>query len=529
MKLTKRLKLLFARNIDDYFKTSRRIYVPVVKGGMWVDHDTALSLAAVFSAVRYVSETVASLPWELRRRRVDGGSDLALSNNVYRLQHTRPNMEMSSFDWRVLMISLANLWGNSYSEIRRDSLKRPLALWPIHPDRVTPKRKDGVLYYEVTQQNSEKVIISAENMFHIKGIGDGTQGYSVVSLAARSIGQGLASDEFASSFFQNGIVTSGSYVHPKGLSDKAYDRLKKELQAKHGGPNNAWKPMLLEESLTWVPISMPLKDAQFLESRKFNVTEIARWFRVPPHKIADLERATFSNIEEQNIDVVQETIIPWAIRLEQEANFKLISYSSQNIFYSKINVNGMLRGDSIHRAAYYQQMRNMGVMNVNEIRGLEDMNPIGEDGNKYVMQGQYTTLEKIGEDPEAPPQIDDDDVNDISATWQTIIFDALDRTEMRRRNRLNNAKEQMTDENYQIWLQRFIKDQSQFSVNILRPSCIGYAQAIGVIDFVGLETYLNSIMSKNEQSINENLTEEDLWALVEKIQIKIISLRRINK
>lgn len=530
MKLANRLKRWFSRNIDDFFKTTRRIYVPVVQGGMWVDHDTAITLASVFGAVRYISESVASLPWNLRMHKNGGGSELANKNNVHRLIHTRPNPRMSSFDWRVLMLSRANLWGNAYAEIIRDRSKRPIALWPISPERVTPKVIEGILVYEVTQANSEKEFLFSDDMYHIRGIGDSLQGYSVVSLAARSIGQGLASDEFAGSFFKNGVISSGVYIHPKGLGDKAYERLKKEIQEKQAGPKNSWKPMLLEEGMKWEPVSMPLKDAQFLESRKFNVTEIARWFRVPPHKIADLERATFSNIEEQNIDVVQETIIPWAIRLEQEVDFKMISWASQNIYYSKINVSGMLRGDSVHRSQYYHMMRNMGAINADEIRELEDMNPIeGGAGKKYVMQGQYTTLDKVGEEPETPPPFNEEEeegLNSISATWKTIIYDALLRAELRRKNRLENAKEHMTGENYKNWMVKFIKQQSQYSINTLRPSCIGFAQALGVIDFVGLETYLNTITTMNDRNINEDKTEDDLWSLVEDIQIKIISLRR---
>jgi HK97 family phage portal protein len=531
MNIFQRLKLIFSRNIDDYFKKSRRMFVPVVKGGMWVDHETALSLAAVFSAVRYVSESVASLPWELRRRKREGGSEHALTHNVYRLIHTRPNPEMSSFDWRVLMIAWANLWGNAYAEISFDSMRRPTALWPINPDRVTPRRENGVLYYEIFQKSSENIILMPENMFHIRGVGDTTQGYSVVSLAARSIGQGLASDEFSASFFQNGVVTSGSYVHPKGLGDAAFERLKQQLQEKHAGPRNAWKPLLLEDGLKWEPISMPLKDAQFLESRKFTVTEIARWFRVPPHKIADLDRATFSNIEEQNIDVVQETIIPWAIRLEQEVNHKLISPMSQNVFFSKININGMLRGDSIHRANYYHQMRNMGVLNVNEIRELEDMNPIGAKGEKYVMQGQYTTLEKIGEKQEPPPQFqqgneEDEEEENINAAWRPIIFDALNRVEARRKNRLGDALEHMNEENFNSWLPKFVKEHSQYSISAMRPSFMGYAQALGVMDFVSLETYLSNIMTRDKESVFHGQEEEDLWSLVENIQNEIKSLRR---
>lgn len=408
---------LFGRNIDEYFKESRRTFVPVVQGGMWVDHETALCLSAVFAAVRYISETIAALPWELRQRRADGGSDLAMTHNVYRLLRSRPNPEMSAFTWRMLMTANANTWGNAYAEIERDVMGRPVALWPIHPGRVEPKREDGRLYYFVTQArnslldyknrtDNNEIRLDPENMFHLAGLStDGIKGLSVISLAARSIGAGLAADQFLASFYQNGAVTSGVLKHPQQLGDEGYRRLKEDFQARQSGPYKAWKPLILEEGMEWETMTMPLKDAQFLESRKFTIEEIARWFRVPPHKIADLDRATYSNIEHQSIEAVQDAIVPWVVRLEQEANYKLIGSRNQGVFYSKVNINGLLRGDSAARATYYNTMRNMGAMNANEIRALEDMNPI-PDGDMYVMQGQYLPLEKIGELPEPAPTPD---------------------------------------------------------------------------------------------------------------------------
>lgn len=501
MNLFARLKLLFSRDIDEFFKKSRRTYVPVVKGGMWVDHETALCVAAVFAAVRYVSESVASLPWELRQRKRGGGSEQALTHPTYKLIHTRPNPEMSSFDWRVLMIAWANLWGNAYSEIERDAMGRVVALWPISPDRVEIKRNEGRLYYLVRQLNSETIGIDPWNMFHIRGMGgDGMQGYSVVALAARSIGTGLAADEFSASFYENSAITSGALKHPKELGEKGYTRLKEDFQKKHAGPAKAWTPMILEEGMEWQSMTMPLKDAQFLESRKFTVTEIARWFRVPPHKIGDLERATFSNIEEQNIDVVQDTLIPWAKRLELEADYKLVSPKSHGQFFSKVNVNGLLRGDSQARSTYYQQMRNLGVMNANEIRNLEDMNPIGPDGNKYVMQGQYTTLEKIGKEPEPPPpqllpqpEEDEEEEKSPKAAWKPVFLDALTRIKNRRDRRVEDARKGMDDEKFDEWVEKSWNEHAQYIISTLRPIVIGYAQANSVTNVVDLDVWLNMV------------------------------------
>lgn len=536
MNIFQRLKLLFARDIDEFFKESRRMFVPIVKGGMWVDHETALCLAAVFAAVRYISQSVASLPWELRQRRRDGGSDLALGHGVYRLLHTRPNPNISSFDWRVLMLARANLWGNAYAEIQRDAMKRPVALWPIEPDRVKPKNDSEVgLYYEITQRSTEKTILFPDQIFHLRGLGNDIEGYSVVALGARSVGAGLAADEFAASFYANSAVVSGILRHPKALGDKAYDRLKKEVAEKHGGPQKAWKPWILEEGMEWQTLTMPLKDAQFLESRKFTVNEIARWFGVKPHKIGDLEKATFANIEHQSIEDVRDTIIPWALRLEQEADYKLVRTQNRNTFYSKINVNGLLRGDSKARAQFYKDLRNMGAINVNEIRAFEDMNPIGLKGDKYVMQGQYTTLEKIGAEPEAPPPLleapagpeEEEPPEETKAAWRLVFYNALERVEDRKKKRLEDARKKIAKEKWNAWLDKFKQDHSQYLIKTLRPVFLGYAKAINMTDTGVLEVYLQGLPEIDE-GIETDYSKEQLWDMADNIQDKIHELKEID-
>lgn len=506
MKILEKIKLFFNRDIDEYFKTSRIVYAPIVKGGMWVDHDTALCLSAVFAAVRYISESVGALPWELRQRLNTGGSKIATTHNVNSLIHNRPNPEMSSMDWRVLMLSWANLWGNAYCEIERDVMGRPIALWPIKPDRVTTKRdEDKNLYYEVSQTSGPDIIIEPKDMFHIRGLGsDGITGYSVVALAARSIGAGLASDEFQASFFENGIVTSGVLKHPKALSDPAYNRLKDDFKKKHGGPQHAWNPMILEEGMDWQTMTMPLKDAQFLESKKFTIVDIARWFRVPPHKIGSLEDAHFNNVEHLSIEVVQDTIIPWAIRLEQEANYKLLGQRAQNTFYSKINVKGLLRGDSASRASFYKEMRNMGTMNANEIRDLEDMNPMeGDKGQKYVMQRQYTTLEKVGEDPPEPAPVlpapnepdNPDSENNAQLAFRPVFQDAIDRINNRKKNRLRDARKRINKEKWDSWFKNFEIEHEQYTRKTLDPIISGYFNMIEEEADVS-DHYVNSFLSQ---------------------------------
>jgi hypothetical protein len=277
---------------------------------------------------------------------------------------------------------------------------------------------------------------------------------------------------------------------------------------------------------------MPLKDAQFLESRKFTVTEIARWFRVPPHKIADLDRATFSNIEHQSIEVVQDTIIPWALRLEQEADYKLIGARNRSIFYSKINVKGLLRGDSKARGEYYRIMRNIGAYNVNEIRALEDMNPIGSDGDKYVMQGQYTTLEKIGKDPEPNPfQIEapeeEGDEQETKAAWRHVFFDVLERVYERREKRLEHVKKSMSEDRLKTWIEKFEEEHAQYLIKSLRPAFLGYAKALNIIDAGALEICLQNVTTLEEEG-NSEYSKEDLWNMSDQIMTEINKLKEMD-
>lgn len=383
---------------------SQSFPIPYRLAGVPVTTETALQIAAVFACVRYIAETIGALPWGVYLKKTGGGRDELRSSPLWRLLHARPNPEMSAMAFRETLIAWALTWGNGYAEIERDVVGRPVALWPISPDRVAIKRTEGgTLYYEVNNQTGPKVDIPAEDVYHLHGLGyDGIAGYSVVSLAARSLGTGIASDQFLNSFFGNSTIVGGVLEHPEKLSPEAYERIKESWEARHGGPAAAWRPAILEEGMKWQSIGMPLKDAEFLATRKFTVTEIARWFRVPPHKIADLERATYSNIEHQSIEVVTDTILPWAVRLEQEADFKLIGSRNQGTLFTKINLKGLLRGDAKSRAEFYKVMREMGVFSVNDIRELEDLNPIGPDGDKRVMQMQYTTLERIGEEPIQP-------------------------------------------------------------------------------------------------------------------------------
>jgi len=447
---------------------SRRFY-PSRQAGIYINHETALKFSAVFACVRFVGEGVAALPWHVFRREQDGGKKIALSHTLDRLLHLRPNPEMSAFAFKTTLYAWAQTWGNAYAEIEHDG--------PISPDRVEPRRdENGRLFYEISNQRGEKSVLKPEQVFHLAGMGfDGIRGYSIISLAATSIGAGMASDQFVASFYANGAVLSGALTHPKTLTDEGYERLKKDFKDQYTGSKNAWKPIILEDGTKWESLGMPLKDAEFLATQKYRITDIARWFRVPPHKIADLERATFTNIEHQAIEVVQDTFLPWTLRTEQEADYKLISPRNYAQYYTKMNLNAAMRGDHENRAKFYKAMREMGAMNTNEIRILEDLNPIGPAGDKYTIQAQYTTLEKVGEEAtpvrrrtdRLPDEIDDEEVK---ARYGKIIDNAIGRICRRENMRTQDALKRIENSGeFERWVRSFMSEHASYIKNTLAP------------------------------------------------------------
>ena len=374
----------------------RYITVPMRHAGITVDHDTAMRFSAVFRAVAYISQTVAGLPWDVIRETERKTTKLT-SHPVSNILRYRPNPEMSSMSWRETMIAWALTWGNGYSEIELDGAGRPVALWPMSPDRVNMKRdrETNEIVYEISSSVNGTTYLPKERVFHLHGLGyDGLTGYSVISLASRSIGLSLAAEFYGEDYFANGLVSTGVIKHPNKLSKEAQERLRASFEENNTKFGKKWRPLVFEEGMEWQSLSIPPEDAQMLETRKFQVNDIARWFGIPPHKLADLERATFSNIEHQSIEVVNDALMPWVNRLEQEANFKLFSGRERGI-RTKINVRGLLRGDDASRAAYYKIMREIGVYSTNDIRRLEDMDPVGNEGDALIVQLNQTTLDKL--------------------------------------------------------------------------------------------------------------------------------------
>ena len=362
--------------------------------GKTVNPRNAVQVSTVYACVRVIAETIASLPFGIYEE-TDKGSKKAVDHPLYRLLHDEPNSEMTSFVLREVMMTHLLLWGNCYIQIIRNGKAKIAGLYPLLPDRMEVDRdtKTGALTYTYTTTEGSQVSLRPADVLHIPGLGfDGVMGYSPIALEKNAIGLGIAAEEYGSTFFKNGARPSGILSHPGHVSDPA--KVRSSWNAAYGGSSNGGKVAVLEEGMSFSPISIPNNEAQFLETRKFQVEEICRIYRVPPHLVGNLDRATFSNIENQSIDFAVHTIRPWLVRIEQAMNRALLSDNEKGHFYTQFNIDGLMRGDYKSRMEGYSIARQNGWMSANDIRALENMNPIPteEGGDAYLVNGNMITI-----------------------------------------------------------------------------------------------------------------------------------------
>ena len=373
--------------------------------GKRVNERTSMQMTAVYSCVRILSEAVASLPLNVYRYTDNGGKEKAIDHSLFHLLHNEPNPEMSSFIFRETLMTHLLLWGNAYAQIIRNGKGEVIALYPLMPDRMSVDRdKNGQLYYKYTKNNDDaptmdsgSVYLSPSDVLHIPGLGfDGLVGYSPIAMAKNAIGLAIAAEEYGSKFYANGAAPSGILEHPGTLKDPA--RVRDSWNATFGGSSNSNKVAVLEEGMKYTPISIAPNEAQFLETRKFQINEIARIFRVPPHMLADLEKSSFSNIEQQSLEFVKYTLDPWVIRWEQALYRALLSEEEKKTVFFKFNVEGLLRGDYASRMNGYATARQNGWMSANDIRELENLDRIPAElgGDLYLVNGNMLPLNSAG-------------------------------------------------------------------------------------------------------------------------------------
>ena len=373
--------------------------------GKNVTERSSMQMTAVYSCVRVLAEAVAGLPLHLYKYTDSGGKDKALEHPLYFLLHDEPNPEMTSFVFRETLMTHLLLWGNAYAQLIRNGRGEVVGIYPLMPNRVSVNRDDkGNIYYkylrglEDAHLNKEnEVILLHSEVLHIPGLGfDGLVGYSPIAMAKNAIGMAIACEEYGAKFFANGATPGGILEHPGVVKDP--ERVRASWNSAFGGSANANKVAVLEEGMKYTPISISPNEAQFLETRKFQINEIARIFRVPPHMVGDLEKSSFSNIEQQSLEFVKYTLEPWLIRWEQSLVRSLILPGDKGKYFIKFNVDGLLRGDYESRMNGYATARQNGWISANAIKAGENLSQISEEdgGNLYLINGNMTKLKDAG-------------------------------------------------------------------------------------------------------------------------------------
>ena len=352
-------------NIQDNVRDSGTLFVfGRSNSGEVVDERSAMQISTVYACVRLLADSVAQLPLHLYKVTGPDGQEKAINHPLYKILFREPNPEMTSFSfWEAVMTHLL-LWGNSYSQIVRDGKNAVLGIYPL---------------------------------LHIPGLSfNGLVGFSPIAMMKNSLGTTMAVEKYGSAFFKNGAQPAGVLEHPGTLKDPA--KIRENWTKVYGGPGNAHRVAVLEENMHYKPISLPPEDSQFLSTREFGVEEICRIFRVPPHMVQDLKRATFSNIEHQSIDFVVHTLDPWLVRIEKAIVKDLLLEKEKDLFFPKFNVDGLLRGDYKSRMDGYSVGISTGIISPNEARRKENMPPLSEEdgGDFHIVNGTFIKLKDVG-------------------------------------------------------------------------------------------------------------------------------------
>lgn len=480
--------------------------------GLRVDETGALSYAAVFACVRILAESVASLPLVMFERTPEG-KQRAPQHPLYTLLHDLPNPEMTSLHLRETLMGHLALWGNAYANIVWSRGGQVLELWPLRPDRMRVAREDGQLryYYRVNPGDAERTI-PARDVLHVAAFSqDGTVGLSPLSLFREAVGLGLAAQEFGARFFGNDARPGAVLQHPGALSDEAFKRLQQSWESRHQGLDKSHRVAILEEGMTINEIGIPPEDAQFLETRKFQVTEIARVYRVPPHMLADLDRATFSNIEHQSLEFVMHTLRPWLVRWEQALSRDLLTPAERVRYFPEFVVDGLLRGDIQSRYQAYAVGRQNGWLSANDIRDLENMNRV-EGGDVYLVPLNMIPADRVGElgssEPTPMPEQgrslvfpDEQRVAEMAAVerraieavtarnrirlaYVPVFEDAIGRVLRREANDVGNRARRVADGGdslpaFLAWADEFYQQHTEFVYRNLTPVLLAYAEMVG--------------------------------------------------
>lgn len=466
--------------------------------GRTINADTAMSLTAVYAAIRLLSRTIASLPLIVYRRLPNGGKERAEDHPLYWLLHDQPNPEMTSFEFRLGQLVSYYAWGESFAEIQRNLYTGDaIALWPLRPDRMTAQRVRGELVYEYRLPDGTRKPFTRDLILHCRDMTtNGINAMRPADTGREAIGLGLATEEFGARFFGNGAQPGAVLQHPGTLSPEAYARITKSWETRHQGLSNAQRIAVLEEGMSLETIGVDPDAAQFLETRKFQVREIARLFGVPPHKIGDLEQATFSNIEHQAIEFVTDAIRPTAENIEQRYGASLLSVDERRTYFVEHLIDALLRGDILSRYQAFGIARDKGFLSVDEIRAMENWNPLPDGlGQIYL---QPLNMVAVGEEPAEPaaPEADDTDTEARALPRETATDTAHQLRTANSRRRLANS--------YRRTIEHVAQRVVNREVNDIRNAARRYLGA-GVVNVPGFEDWLRDFDPPHRKFVREYL------------------------
>ena len=515
----------------------KRVYppgwmIPLLEGGksstgVSVTVESAMKWTAFYAAVDLISNSVAQLPLHIYKRKADGGRERATGHPYYRLLHNQPNPEQTAFSYWKVQQGWGLTWGNGYAEIERDRSGTAKAFWPLPPNKMEVRREDGELVYVQKSDHGQEIArFPAINILHGHALGDGLVGWSPVRQFREAIGLGLGAEQYSAAFFANDASPGGVLQHPQRISEPAADRLRKSWAEKHAGIGNARKPAILEEGMEWKQMGIPPEDSQLIESRDFQVVDIGRVFHLPPHKLQDLRRATFANIEHLAIEYVQDCLGPWLVNWEQELNSKLFGTKAQSQFFAEFLTEGLLRGDVKTRSLFYRQMWGIGVMSQNEIRQRENMPPV-EGGDKFFVPVNMAPVAAlpVPPEPDAPddePEEPDDDSNRgrIVAAHRALLMELCGRIVRRETGAMRKAAKRF--ERFRSCADAFYGPHHvEHSVAVLGAAVGAYAAAMGHGESVeGYTKLLCETWVAQARAQLQNVAERRLPALMDEWEAK---------
>jgi HK97 family phage portal protein len=457
-----------------------------------VTPETAVYFTAVYGCVKIISETLASLPLVMYRRLPNGGKERATKHPLATVLRTRPNkLKTTGLEFREMLTAHTLLWGNGYAQILKNKAGETVELHPMHPSCVTPKvNASRQVVYEVRATDGRTVILPGDEVFHVRGYRDsGLEGLSPIAAAKKAIAMGLSLESFGTNFFEGGAFPA-SVLEFEGqgtLSAEAKTNLRDSWEKLYGGENRGRKVAVLEAGLKWKPMGVPQTDAQFLEQRRFQIEEIARIYRVPPHMLADLERSTNNNIEKQSQEFLTYCMLPWFRRWEEAITRDFLD-GDDSEYFAEFLVDGLLRGDMLSRHQAYSQGRQWGYYSINDVRAKENMNPIGAEGDIYLSPMNMVPAGDEGKvlEKDAAPKKEGGDASEKEFTKKALrAFEEPLRETWRRVLRkeigsVKTAAKKLDADGIGEWRAKFHAEQGEFAAECLTPLLRGIETLIGV-------------------------------------------------